>query len=206
MPTEHTEHTEEFKPGETKPGESWAEPGFSGGEIVGDEAVAGCDHLLRHFSSAGPEEGRKAGRVVERDDGIGGAVEEKHALVGEGRRGGGLIEDHHRTEEHGAAEDGGTELEDRGRDVGAVGESDGGETSGIEAVVRRGGGDEVGEGVGAPGDLGGIETALGEPGEKAKRTVLRDVAARAEDGGAGRERAREGEEIALVAAGAVEQK
>jgi len=43
-----------------------------------------------------------------------------------------------------AAEHSGTELEDRGGDVGAVGETDGGEARGIEAVVLCGGGDKIG--------------------------------------------------------------
>ena len=205
VPTEHTEDTEEFKYRETKLGELRGEPGFGGGEIGGGEAVGGFDHLLRHFGSAGPKKGREAGRMVERDDGIGVAVEKEDAFAGEGRRGGGLAEDYHRTEEHSAAEDGGPELEDRGGDIGAVGETDGGEASGIETVVCRGGGDEVGESVGASGNLGGIEYALGEAGEEAERAMFGNVAARAEDGGTRRKGASKRKEVMLVAAGAVEE-
>lgn len=203
--TEHTEDTEEFKYRETKLGELRGEPGFGGGEIGGGEAVGGGEKRLGDVGPAGAKKGGQAWRMVERDDGIGVAVEKEDAFAGEGRRGGGLTEDYHRTEEHSAAEDGGPELEDRGGDIGAVGETDGGESSGIETVVCRGGGDEVGEGVRASGDLGGIEYALGEPGEEAVGTVFGDIAARAEDGGTRRKGASKRKEVVLVAAGAVEE-
>src|SRR5690606_3513314 len=136
---------------------------------------------LRGLRAAGGEQRGEARRVVGRHDGVVVAVEQQDAATGERAGGGGVIE-----HDHGAQQDGGgdgrlgDELQEGGGDVGPVGKTDGGE--GGQPVVRGGGGHERGEFAGARGDLGGIEHALGEAGEKAVGPVLGNAASRREQG------------------------
>jgi hypothetical protein len=76
-------------------------------------------------------------------------------------------------------------LQQGGGDVGPVGKADGNQPGAIDGVVRGGGIDEVGEGMGATRDLGRIEDALGEAGEETAGTVFADIAPRTQESGAG---------------------
>ena len=122
-----------------------------------------------------------------------------------GSRRGGSSEHDHRADEHGAPERLRAELEQRGGDVGAVGETDGGEARGVEAVAFARGGEPVGKRVGAARDFGGIEHALGEPCEKTQRAAFIHIAARTQHGRSRRDRAPDPNQIVFVAARAVQQ-
>jgi len=181
------------------------EPHLGIGEVGRGETMAGAQHLLGDVRSAGPEERGEAGRLVRGNDRIDGAVEQERTLAGERARGGGLIEHDHGTQQQGAGQGLGPQQEQGGGDVGAVGKADCDEPGGVDSMGAGGGGDEVGQLVGASDNLRGIKDPLGQPGKEARRAVLADIAARTEHGVARGKGSGQREQVALGATSAVEQ-
>src|SRR6185503_6310885 len=103
-----------------------------------------------------------------------------------------------------APEHAGVEQHQRGGDVGAVGKTHGDDARGVELVVRGRRPDERGQLPGAKRQVLDVEDAFGETTEEARRPLLEDLSARAENGRARREVA-ERHHVVLVAAGAVQQ-
>lgn len=181
------------------------EPRLRGGDVGWDEGMARdvCEH--GHVGPAGTQQRSEARRVIGPDHGIVFAVLEEDAFARERAGRGGLVEHDHGTEENGGTQRGGAQEQQRGGDIGPVGETNCGEPRGVEAVLLRGGGEKIGERVRAARDLSGIEHALGEAREKAPGAALAHVAARAEQRRAGRKRATEAKQILLVSSRPVEQ-
>ena len=165
--------------------------------------VAGRDGVQGDGGAAGAEQGGQPGRMVVRHDGVPRAVGDENAFASEGAGEGRLIEHQHGAEEHGAAEGFRAQLEEGGRNVGAIGEAHRDQTPPVESMVIGRGGDEIRQRMCAPRDFGGIEDPLGEPREEAPGAVFAHIAARAEQGGTRRERAAELEQVAFIAARAV---
>jgi len=168
--------------------------------------------LLESVVGIAPFEGEVGARLFEEDGEALGAVLGDHLVVAAGEeedggagelRGVRGLEGEHGAEEDGAGQDVGAEEEHRGGDVGAVRIADGDHL----AEMLAGGlvFDEVGKFVGAADEVVFVEDARGEAAEEAGLSVFEDLSARAEQGGAGTEELSEGDEVILVAAGAVEK-
>ena len=75
----------------------------------------------------------------------------------------------------------------------------------VQAVGLPGRVHEIRQLVGPPPQILQIEHALGEPPEEARHPVLQDLASRAQPRGARQQRLAQRQQVALVAAGAVQQ-
>ncbi len=109
----------------------------------------------------------------------------------------------HGAEEDGAGEDVGAKEEHRRGDVGAVGVADGDHLAEMTAGASVF--DEIGQFLGAADEVVFVEDAGGEAAEEAWLAVFEDLSARAKQRGAGTEEAAEWNEVAFVAAGAVQE-
>lgn len=159
----------------------------------------------RGISAPSAEEVGDAGRMIEWNQRVDAAVEEQRAFARERAGGGGLIEHDHAAQQDGLREELRAQQHEGDGDIGAVGKAYRGEARQVERVALFSGQEEIGEGVGALDDLGGIENALGNAGKETRGAVFADIPSGAQQSGARGERATEAEEIVFGAAGPVEQ-
>lgn len=184
---------------------SGGEPVFRDAKILRGELVAGGYQMDRGISAPSAEEVGDAGRMIEWNQRVDAAVEEQRAFARERAGGGGLIEHDHAAQQDGLREDLRAQEHKRDGDIRAVGKAYRGEARQAERVAVFSGQEEIGEGVGALDDLGGIENALGNAGKETRGAVFADIPSGAQQSGARGERATEAEEIVFGAAGPVEQ-
>jgi hypothetical protein len=119
--------------------------------------------------------------------------------VGRGRLGKG----HHRADQERAGQHLGVQEKHRRRDVGAVREADRERRRQAVGLPRRA--HEGREVRGPAAQIRLVEHALGQPAEEARHAVLQHRPAGREQRGTGGEHPAEGQEVGLVAAGAVQQ-
>ena len=118
-------------------------------------------------------------------------------------RGGCRFEWDHGAEKHGAGQDLGSQKEQGGRDVGAIGIADSDDFT--EASASRLVFDKIGEFVCATNEVGLVENSRSQTAEKAGLAVFEDLPAGAQQGRAGPEDSSERNQVIFVPAGAVEE-
>lgn len=184
------------------PGKVLVEPLAGEGEFGLLEAVAGVAPFEGHAGAGVLEKDGEALGAVLRDHVVVAAGEEEDRCLLELRRLRGF-EGQHGAEEDGAGEDVGAKEEHGRGDVGAVGVADGDDFPEMTAGALVC--DEIGQFVRAADEVVLVEDARSKAAEEPGLAVFEDLSARAEQRGAGAEELSERNEIALVAAGAVEE-
>jgi len=116
-----------------------------------------------------------------------------------------LIQHDHRAKQDGAAHRFGTQQEQGGGDVGAVGEAQRDQPRGIQVILFASTRYEIGQRVGASSDFPGVKNPFRHAGEKTQRPPLTHVTARAEQRCAWRDRATDAQQIVFAPPGAMEE-
>lgn len=118
-------------------------------------------------------------------------------------RGGQWLKRHHGTEKHGAGQDLGSEQEQGGGDVGAVGVTNGDDFT--EVTTSRLVFDKIGEFVGATDEVSLVKDPGGQAAEKAGLAIFEDLSARAQESRAGTKDGSEGDEVIFITSSAVKE-